>query len=269
MAMLITSRSQVQVLYCPQTNIYIMKQYSKIEFCTDFSEFSKIKGNRSLKESKIRSGLTAIKANKLLPPGIIHLSSNKIIDGQHRIVSCIRAQEEGIECGLWLCYADISDDEAFEMVIDINASQSPWTIQDYLNSYYDFGNINYVNFINLQKHIKLTYYIDASYCVIMSAAFGNRSTKNLKTGKLIFTNDDIVSALSTIELYFKLFRRFKTDQVASMYKLINLYGFEVIEEACNSLNTIQKLKLPDIYDMKEIEIIFPLLKKLLNLPNLQ
>lgn len=242
--------------------------YSKIEVISDFLGFSeKLKGNRSIIEAKVKGCMEALKANTYpMTPCIVQLSSNKIIDGQHRIMAALRLQNQGIFVELIICYADISDEAALKMLIDINSKQTSWGTEDYINMHCDFENENYLNLCNLRSFIKGYYSVQSvSFCVLFQASKGNRSVKQLKSGELKFTMDDIEFAKKVFYISHLFFGKFKSYPVAAINRLVLQFGVDKLKSMYESSHYLKKARIKSYYEYDDTNIIILHLKKILEL----
>lgn len=104
------------------------------------SDYSKFKlmpcGNREVKEPHVQQIMDWIK-NKGQTQTIIAVNENmEILDGQHRFEAFKRL-------GLPVSYT-VFHGATFEDCILMNASQTPWTIDDYIYAHSRMGNANYI-----------------------------------------------------------------------------------------------------------------------------
>lgn len=113
-------------------------------FCSeDYRKFKSLLGNRYIKESKVENIASNIQEVGWLRQPILVNENYEIIDGQHRF-------EALKSLGMPIEYV-IDEGTTLNECQALNRFQSNWTIGDYVNSYADTGNIDYINFRNLYK----------------------------------------------------------------------------------------------------------------------
>lgn len=118
-----------------QLSITDISNYSVYE-STDYDKFKRLIGNRNLKREKISKLKQSIIQYGWLRNPILVNEKFEIIDGQHRYET-LKELRMPIE---YIVDEGLSIDECQ----CLNVSQSNWTQKDYINSYVDNGNSNYI-----------------------------------------------------------------------------------------------------------------------------
>lgn len=123
----------------------------KIEESTNYKIFTFLGGNRMIDRLHLRAIKRSIQTKNLLKYSpIIVNDKNQIIDGQHRFLA---AQE--LEIPFYFIRANDMD---LNDVILLNVSTTRWKLGDYLNTYIEQGNENYMRLKDFQQrhHISLS-----------------------------------------------------------------------------------------------------------------
>ena len=110
----------------------------KIDKTNNYDQFSLILGNRQLNPTHLKHlEASILKKNMLDVNPIIVNDDNEIVDGQHRL-------EVARRNNLTIYYARVNSNSSLPEVQLLNANLRNWTMQDYLNSYIELGNDDYV-----------------------------------------------------------------------------------------------------------------------------
>lgn len=143
----------------------------------DYAKFNLIKGNRGLDNNHLAKLTASILKNNFLAQNPIIVNKNfDIIDGQHRFEV---AKNNDLEL-----YYTIVNKGSIKDVQLLNANNKPWSYADYLESFIDLGNENYVklkDFINeydLPINIGVQLISDPNFTVRRSIS----SNKDYKSG---------------------------------------------------------------------------------------
>lgn len=156
----------------------------------DYSLFKRLEHNRSVTNARKEKLIASMSVHEVLCPIIVN-KNMEIIDGQGRY-------EAKKEMGLPIYFiidenADISDCQR------MNATNSKWSILDFAQSYASAGNVNY---INLLKTCAITKQPITKILKIMGIV--SASEKSVKTGDLIFKEEDVAVAKNVVEKAFEL-----------------------------------------------------------------
>ena len=133
---------------------------------TDYRLFKRLEGNRVIQEQRIKKVMSSIrKVGYILSPIVVN-ENNEIIDGQARLEAFKRLN-------LPVHYV-IAPGAGIEECIAMNINQTSWTLEDYIDSYADTGNISYIYLSQLLKAYK--------------GIFRNKVILNVATGKVESSN---------------------------------------------------------------------------------
>lgn len=173
------------------------KVVSEVRRTNDYSKFKYLEGNRGIDEKRVQRIVESFELIGYIRNPIIVNEKFEIIDGQGRVEACKRLQMPVEYCivkgiGVIECQA-------------MNTVQQIWHIPDWIDSYANLGNENYIRFRNLYNEMA----DDFKRMVVYAAAKGmlhqGNFNKNVKTGKLVITEDDVDRARETLE-YLKKFK---------------------------------------------------------------
>lgn len=134
----------------------------------NYSSFKKLKGNRSLqKESDINNLVESLRNFGWIGPAVEVNENMEVIDGQNRIEACKRL-------GIPVIY-EIKEGQGIKECIALNTNKKNWAIDDYVHSYAEQDNKDYIWILDTCKTYPL---FKAS--VVMALTVGNGYTTDLK-----------------------------------------------------------------------------------------
>lgn len=170
-----------------------MKKYKEgdsitVRFTRDYDRFKKIVGNRDVDEKRVRKIMDSIKEVGYIPLPAIVNSKMEVIDGQGRIEACKRL-------GVPVAYL-VAQGAGLEECIKMNVSSTNWTTLDYIKSFADAGNENFIRLLDLEEN--------AGFCHnIVVRVLANVPCEDVRSGRLVFTNDQYEKALELAEFFHK------------------------------------------------------------------
>lgn len=164
----------------------------KVYQTKDYSVFKYMKENRDVKEQRVKKIRKSIDNVGWLRDPLLVNEKMEIIDGQGRFEVL---KEKGLPVE-FVIQERIGVDECRAM----NQDQTNWSVSDYVNSYCDSGNTNYMNLKELaDKHkefnIMTIYSISNSK---FSCGGGGDNSRILKSGKLEFPETKFEEARETL-----------------------------------------------------------------------
>ena len=114
---------------------------------TDYDKFTTLPGNRPIEEHRVKKLMESLRKHgyRESQPVIINNRGQKV-DGQARVEACRRL-------GIPFVY-EVDPDAGLEECIAINNSNTPWTLENYINAYAEDGRLPYIYLRNLQKEFK-------------------------------------------------------------------------------------------------------------------
>lgn len=159
--------------------------YSVVYVTSDYSQFKYLEGNRPVeKYRKKRIEDSIAKVGYILNPITVN-ERMEVIDGQARL-AVLREKEMPV-------YFVIAEGAGVEECRQLNIGQANWRTIDYINSYADEGNENYIRLRDVIKvYTKKGVTSDCVCGAAENAIISTGShTKRVKDGLLIFPEKDI------------------------------------------------------------------------------
>lgn len=157
---------------------FMEKEY-KVQKTKSYSKFRRLEGNRKLVELRVKKIMESIKKVGYIPSPIVVNEKWEVIDGQGRLEAVKR-----LDIPVWFIQVPgIGVDECIAM----NINQGNWTMEDYIESYAETGNISYMYLLQMVRAYKKEF----TNKVVLSVAMGknDNSSKIIKNGE--FQCDDI------------------------------------------------------------------------------
>lgn len=178
------------------------KIVNKIYETSEYSKFKIIKGNRRIKESKVKTLVNSMRKGGWL--STVEITVNQffeVIDGQHRLIA---AQLTNTPVRY-----KIVENTGIEEVIKTNQGCSNWSMKDHIPSQINLGNKNYVL---LDKFMKEFPMFNLSICqMLLGQTPGNPNREKMETGewKIKDYNTGVLwgEQLLSLEPHFKGFKR--------------------------------------------------------------
>lgn len=143
---------------------------------TDYSIFRKMKENRPLKPENLKKIRESIKEFGWLRQPILVNEKMEVIDGQHRLEACK-------ELGLPVEYI-IDEGLKVEECQELNRTQNNWRSDDYIHSFAERGNENYIRFRKLTEEFPQLSRGTISFCL------GERGGNRVSKGEVVCSADD-------------------------------------------------------------------------------
>ncbi|MCG3203972.1 MAG: hypothetical protein KCHDKBKB_00649 [Elusimicrobia bacterium] len=148
-----------------------------IKSTTKYDQFTHMRGNRDLQPNHVKSLVQSIAKNNLLESNPIIVNQNGlVIDGQHRL-------EAAKQLGVPVSY--VVTDGNLDIVQKLNTSAKSWSYDDFVNSYIELGNKNYIELQEFKKKWGISYGLAGSLMMFgPTANVGGTSNKDyIKSGK--------------------------------------------------------------------------------------
>ena len=160
----------------------------------DYTMFERLKGNRNVEPQRVDKIKKSIESVGYIPNPIIVNEKYEVIDGQGRLQAC---KELGLDV-----YYLVVEGIGMEECISMNMEQSNWKVMDFIQSYAEMGNLNYVYLLALMKR-----YQDYNFgfdSILRAATNGCRPVNSIiKGGKFICTENDFNKAVETLNYMAK------------------------------------------------------------------
>lgn len=160
-----------------------------IKVTNDYSKFSILDGNRSVKDGRKQKIKESIEQIGYIPSPIIVNEYFEVIDGQGRLAALK-------DLRLPVCYIVVPG-LTIKHCIAMNINQSNWTMRDYIESYASQGNENYMRFLELMKE-----YPELPHSIISMVASGKAvkvDDKTIKSGSLVIEKGRMATAKKICE----------------------------------------------------------------------
>lgn len=168
----------------------------------DYSKFKMIKGNRRVKESKVKSLVNSMRKGGWL--STVEITVNQwfeVIDGQHRLIAA-QLTDTPVRYKIVV-------DTGIDEVIKTNQGCSNWTMKDHLPSQINLGNKNYILLDQFMKEFPM---LNMSICqMLLTQTPGNPNREKMESGnwEVKDYNTGVLwgEYLLSLEPYFKGFKR--------------------------------------------------------------
>ncbi|HSH52361.1 MAG TPA: ParB N-terminal domain-containing protein [Bacteroidales bacterium] len=157
------------------------KVIGQIYETTDYNHFRLNPYNRRFEPSLLSVLRKSIKEYGQQMP-ILVTKSGLIVEGHHRLKVC---EQESIS--VYFIESDLTDEQAFELLREINVNQRQWSTKNLIDYYAGRGNENYVKAVSLAKEYGIRPNIIAN-----SLGEKGIGTKDIKEGKLILRDEDLL-----------------------------------------------------------------------------
>lgn len=229
----------------------------KIHNADDLEIFKKLKGNRHVEWPRVKKIMASIERVGYIPVPIVVNENMEIIDGQGRVEACAKL-------GLPVPYT-VVEGAGLDECIAMNISGTKWGKLDYIESFAERGNENYIRLLELaKKH-------DVTIGVVIAAALGKLTTSKdgIESGLMVLSEERAAQAEELLT-YLDRFVSFVKDKNIPnmkkiyealcflyyiqavdnerMYRAFTMYyadlgGYSTTEQALDSLESIYNKKL--------------------------
>lgn len=157
----------------------------------DYDSFKRMEGNRKLTLSRLNKLIASFRGGRILCPITVN-DKMEIVDGQGRYDACK-------ELGLPVHFV-VDPDATIDDCRRMNRYNTSWSKADFLHSYAEMGNVNYIIFESAYEKTKLT--VNG---LLRIAHKLNEKREMIETGVLEFTKDDSEKAFK-IDDFIKSFK---------------------------------------------------------------
>lgn len=192
---------------------------------TDYSQFKNLKGNRELggRPEKIKASIIA--NGYILNPIVVN-EFHEVIDGQGRL-KALRELEMPIH------YIEV-EGLRLKDCIAMNAKSTPWTVQDYIDSYVLQGNENYIRL----KQLTGEHLLNANAVLRIAKGYyggGNCASVGadaIRSGEIIITDQEAAAAdkvLSYIDTFKNVLSKVGGYFIYWGYAISFCYDLETID----------------------------------------
>ena len=144
---------------------------------SDYSVFKKLEDNRILSSTRVKNLIESISKRNLMNPILVN-SNMEILDGQGRFEA-----KKRLKLPIWYV---IQEDGDIDDCILLNQFNKPWSVEDFVNTFANQGNENYIRLREVWSSTKAPISLICRLC--------NRSKQDrtdvIKAGILKFTDND-------------------------------------------------------------------------------
>lgn len=186
-----------------------MDKVNAVYKTTNYDCFKFLVGNRSVEEERKEKIRSSIKKVGLIPNPILCNENMEIIDGQARYLVC-RELELPI-------YFVVEHGIGINECIAMNVNQKAWKTMDYVSSYANRGNIN---FIRLKRFLcsNNKYNLNLKLWAMFRTSATNK-LKDIKEGNIIISDQNLRDAYDMLA-FFDNFYGIKTNRQTEFYMAI-------------------------------------------------
>jgi len=181
----------------------------------NYSIFKLLKGNRVIDLQHVNNIKKSMMQKFIINPIMVN-ENLEIIDGQHRFTALK-------ELGLPIHYI-IEQGGKLEDVQFLNSNTKNWTALDYIDSYCNLGNENY---LKIKEFLTIFPDLSVSSCIDILTDYVNFGRKSLRDGSLVVKNyeNSLIFATQIIELknYIDFYNH--TNFIRAMITVVKIKGY--------------------------------------------
>lgn len=201
--------------------------FTQIYVTTNYSQFSFLQGNRNIDKTNLVKILGSFRKEFLINPILVN-EKFEIIDGQHRFTAAK-------QLSLPIYYYSVPNYKLKE-VQSINSVGKVWKLKDFLDSYVNQGNLDYLKIMSFTKQFPkikfksvlalLSFRITGQKQItqegihMKSSEFQNGIFEIVNYDKSV----DFANKISSIEQYFE--KCFDCRFIAAILPILNLEGYD-------------------------------------------
>lgn len=165
----------------------------EIKSTKNYKQFKKLFGNRGVADARVNKIIKSIQKVGYITSPIIVNENMEVIDGQGRLEALERLHmsvEYIVEPGIGI-----------EECISMNVHNTNWTIIDYLKSYAERGNENYIRLARLMQE----YPIFTIHCFAPATlSIGKFSSQQIMNGDLIISEENYQNAKEVLDYVIEI-----------------------------------------------------------------
>lgn len=169
----------------------------------DYSIFKELENNRDVTVARVNKLVASFSQKEILNPIVVN-EKMEIVDGQGRY-EALKTLGRTIKF-IVVQGADVDDCRR------MNAYNSKWTSTDFITSYANAGNENYINLLECQKQCKFPIGRILALCGIKTKhihddyTVNSWSTNSISLGELIFTESDKQKAIKLVAMTKEIYQ---------------------------------------------------------------
>lgn len=168
-----------------------------VERTTDYSKFKMLKANRPLTESHVSGIMKSIEVNGswLQDEPVLVNEDLEVVDGQHRLEAHRRLELP--------VYYTVVYGVGIERAHVMNRARRNWTLVDWMNSYANGGNSNYVRFVKLFEDNE-EFRPAVIMCACADKPLAKSLAKSFRAGDFILNEDDAKRTQQRLDMLAEL-----------------------------------------------------------------
>lgn len=201
---------------------------------TDYSKFKRLEGNRAVLTTRVTKIMKSIKKNGYIFNPIIVNENYQVIDGQGRLeaLSALRLPVDYV----------MAKGAGREQCIALNAYGTVWTMKDYIDSYCEDGN---ENFIRMRDVINEFPDMGIAIKIMLLSGLSSVPNESIKKGDVTVTEkmaDQAREDLRFAQRFTEPFKRIKGS--ANNYVYAVVFAKKCGADTNRLLETIERSELP-------------------------
>lgn len=175
----------------------IEKEERTVNRTTDYSLFKTLSANRPLTDPHVGGIIKSIEEHGswLQDEPILVNENMEVIDGQHRL-----AAHKRLELPI---YYTVVEGLGIKRAHVMNRARRNWTIIDWMNSYANSGNQNYVRFVKLYEENE-EFSPGVIICACYEKPLAQALSKKFREGELSLSEEDVVTAQKRLNMLAEL-----------------------------------------------------------------
>lgn len=191
---------------------------NKVFLENDLSVFKIITGNRSIDAARVKKIKESISNIGMIDAPIVCNENMEVIDGQGRLQAC-RELNKPVP---YIVIKGLTIDHCRAM----NLNQTNWKLSDYIKSYADEGNINYIRLQELESKFQ---WPDGILLDLIYRDNSTRANDKVRNGQLIFSEDS-KSRVETLSLWLSRFNGVDTNRRRELYHALRFcYDLNLVD----------------------------------------
>lgn len=172
------------------------KSINEVRLTDDFNKFKIMKGNRAVRESRVKKILQSFANVGYVQAPIVVNEKMEIIDGQGRYEACMETNQP-------IAYIVI-DGLGHKHCINMNINCENWKTEDYIKSYADLGYENYVRLQDFLDRCHSNRSVQYSTSVLLRTVAGtdiSNIRSSVEDGTLQVTAEEVDKAWELLDFF--------------------------------------------------------------------
>ena len=217
-----------------------------------YEMFKRLEGNRDLVRSRKEKIKKSIQRNGYIHNPIVINEKNEIIDGQGRF-EALKELDMEIE------YV-IAPGAGLEQCVALNTSGTLWTMKDYIDSWCEMGNENYIRFRNLRNEYPA---LPLRPVYMMATGLTRLQERSIKSGGMIVKAEDLNEIRDRLDLLMEAYPIIE-KRVAGIKDYYYYAVAFAVEMGANRKRLMEKLEASDIRPATSVKMALNNLSEIYN-----